>query len=376
MNRWLIFLHDSSAFGANLSLLNFLLEISDGRQFLIVMPKESELAKRFNEIQNCEVLYIPFSHWVYFDYASRNEFYQLLRRGINVLKGIRALFINSVLIGRNFAKFREFRPDLVVSNSAAIGHGATVAWVLRKRHLWHLREFLDLDYSLKFYFGKRISEHIIRCSDYVIPVSDTIRRHFNVKNCLVGFDGYRLPLIKNVTKNSDYTFLLVGLISNNKGHDLALQAFSRVYQLNPNCQLQIVGDGNLEWLESRIEAYDLYDGVVVTGYQNSVWPIYESAHCALMCSKNEALGRVTIESMICGLPVLAFRSGGSLELIEDGVNGFLFNDVDELASLMLRSIKEYEIFQAIGTRAKVTARQKFSMSNYSKNVLTYLNGNK
>ena len=54
----------------------------------------------------------------------------------------------------------------------------------------------------------------------------------------------------------------------------------------------------------------------------------------LMCSEFEGLGRVTIEAMFYGCPVIARRSGGTLEIITDRRNGFFFDTVEECSGLM------------------------------------------
>jgi glycosyltransferase involved in cell wall biosynthesis len=48
----------------------------------------------------------------------------------------------------------------------------------------------------------------------------------------------------------------------------------------------------------------------------------------------EPFGLVMIEAMLCGTPVLAFPRGAAPEIVEDGVTGFLVNDVDEMAAVL------------------------------------------
>jgi glycosyltransferase involved in cell wall biosynthesis len=51
---------------------------------------------------------------------------------------------------------------------------------------------------------------------------------------------------------------------------------------------------------------------------------YEQADIVLVCSQCEALGRVTIEAMKMGLPIVASNQGGNLELIQEGYNGYTY----------------------------------------------------
>ena len=61
-------------------------------------------------------------------------------------------------------------------------------------------------------------------------------------------------------------------------------------------------------------------------------PIYQRAKATLVpINWEEPFGLVMVESMACGTPVIAFRRGSVPEIIEDGVNGFIVNNVDEMA---------------------------------------------
>ena len=63
-----------------------------------------------------------------------------------------------------------------------------------------------------------------------------------------------------------------------------------------------------------------------------------------MPSAKEAYGLVTIEAMMIGLPVIAIKSGGNVELIEDGITGYLYspNSQDELSEKLNNLITDDE----------------------------------
>src|SRR5205823_11645068 len=96
-----------------------------------------------------------------------------------------------------------------------------------------------------------------------------------------------------------------------------------------------VGEGNLEYrqrLTAMVKRHNLQDRVVFTGFLDPL-PFVQSADIALVCSTCEAFGRVTVEGLLAGKPVIAANSGASPELIQDGFNGLLYKmgDVEELA---------------------------------------------
>ena len=76
------------------------------------------------------------------------------------------------------------------------------------------------------------------------------------------------------------------------------------------------------------------NNVEFRGYVADIRSLMSKATAYLMCSEFEGLGRVTIEAMFYGCPVIARRSGGTLEIITDRRNGFFFDTVEECSGLM------------------------------------------
>ena len=73
------------------------------------------------------------------------------------------------------------------------------------------------------------------------------------------------------------------------------------------------------------------------GYQKNFYEKLAGYDCGIMCSRSEGFGRVTVEYMMAGLPVLASDTGANAELIENGVTGLLYHfpDVENLKNELL-----------------------------------------
>ncbi len=68
----------------------------------------------------------------------------------------------------------------------------------------------------------------------------------------------------------------------------------------------------------------------------------------------EAFGRVVLEAMACGLPVVCHARGGYTEVIESGRNGFLFETNQEALEILLRLKRDRQLRQQIGQAARAT----------------------
>jgi glycosyltransferase involved in cell wall biosynthesis len=70
----------------------------------------------------------------------------------------------------------------------------------------------------------------------------------------------------------------------------------------------------------------------------------------------EPFGLVMIESMLCGTPVLAFPRGSAAEVVEDGVTGFIVNDLEQMAAMLLRLSSGKQPFDRAACRARAAER--------------------
>jgi glycosyltransferase involved in cell wall biosynthesis len=77
----------------------------------------------------------------------------------------------------------------------------------------------------------------------------------------------------------------------------------------------------------------------------------------------EAAGRVVVEAMACGLPVVAGRSGGYRELIDDGINGFLFDTHHDALKCLEALRADPDFAQRIGIAARATVVERFGRAH-------------
>ncbi len=126
----------------------------------------------------------------------------------------------------------------------------------------------------------------------------------------------------------------VARIDPQKNHQLLLQAWGRVVIDHPDAFLIIIGgtqlggDHYVERLCNMVIEMGLEDRVVFTGLRSDVDNFLATADIAVMSSRWEGLGLALLEAMKHGLPVVATRVGGIVEVVDDGVTGILVGDDD------------------------------------------------
>jgi glycosyltransferase involved in cell wall biosynthesis len=122
--------------------------------------------------------------------------------------------------------------------------------------------------------------------------------------------------------------LYVGRLSAEK----EIERIKPVLEAIPDAHLALVGDGPHR---SALEKHFTGTSTHFVGYRvgKDLAAAFASADAFVFPSRTETLGLVLLEAMAAGCPVVAARSGGIPDIVEDGVNGYLFNPQDEQGAI-------------------------------------------
>ena len=181
-------------------------------------------------------------------------------------------------------------------------------------------------------------------------------------------------------KNKEYIDLCMDLVLYFVGvYDYRIGIFyydsSKIIKDFPNALLHIWGDkesGYKQRLFSLIDELDIKANVVFHGFENNTDVIYKDMSALLMCSRMEAFGRVTVEAMLRGIPVIGFDSGGTSELVKTGYNGFLFKTEEEFRDSVKSLFSSDASYNAICKNAYDDAHEHYSENVYAKNVYDFV----
>lgn len=161
-----------------------------------------------------------------------------------------------------------------------------------------------------------------------------------------------------------FRFLTVGYLTDRKAVDLIIKALALVVRKNQNISLSIVGGGpNLNNLKSLVRKLNLQKNVVFIGQvpHSQIRAYYQSANVFVSMSRAESWGQVYLEAMASGLPVIASKNDGSVEIIEDQKSGFLIDQENyrELANLMSFLAAKPRLAVKIGQKARKIVEKKY-----------------
>lgn len=122
--------------------------------------------------------------------------------------------------------------------------------------------------------------------------------------------------------SDDVVLVMVAVLRPGKGHDVAIDAVSRLRADYPHVRLVIMGDGpSREEIARRAEP--LGDGVLLTGHRDDVLDVLDAADVLVHPTEVDAFPTALLEAMSGGVPVVATDVGGIPEIVDDGVSGLL-----------------------------------------------------
>lgn len=169
-----------------------------------------------------------------------------------------------------------------------------------------------------------------------------------------------------------YEILYAGVLIPRKGVHHLINAFARIAPEFPQARLVIIGreenEAYASQLKTRVAELGLNGRVEFGGEipQVELARRMRRAAAFVLPSLSEGLGRVVVEAMATGTPVIGSRVGGIPEMVEDGVSGFLCPPGDEaaLAGRLHWVLAHSEEAEAVGRRAREFAGQFFSAEGY------------
>ena len=149
-----------------------------------------------------------------------------------------------------------------------------------------------------------------------------------------------------------------------KGHRYLVDAAHAVLREVPDARFVILGEGELrDHLESLVRDHHLEKHVLLSGFRADVLGCIKGFDLFVMSSVTEGLGTSLLDAMACRRAIVATRTGGIPEIVEDGVNGWLVppRDAQALATAIVRALKDEGLRRRFGSAGFERVRERFTV---------------
>lgn len=164
--------------------------------------------------------------------------------------------------------------------------------------------------------------------------------------------------------------LMPAVLRAGKGHEVLLDAATALRARVPHARILLAGDGPLEGA-LRARAAPLGEAVVFLGRRDDVPALLAACDLVVLPSFTEALPTALLEAAAAGRPVVATRTGGTPEVVRDGVTGVLVppDDPGMLADAMAALLTDPARSRAMGAVARRLARRLFGIDEQVRRTL-------
>lgn len=362
--------------GSTLSLRDMLPSLRDYLNPIVLVYAKEEVYE-YMVSQGIEVYVVPYA-FNYYRVAKKNAFLRSLLYARRYLKH-KLLLKKSLDVALPLFKNRDI--SLVHSNTSAIDFGYYLACKLHTKHVWHVREMLPLFNNICIIGGVEKLKKQMGRSDKLIFISNACRDYWSInceeqKKIVIG-DAVRSKAdTVYVKEKKKYILFCSQGLTAFKGADVAIRAFGKSNLPPKGYRLKMIGVCSSEY---KMELAQIARGLDIEGSidflgrvgSDEIRSYMRDATAFIQPSKMEGLGRVAIEAMFYGCPVVARNCGGTLDFIENGKTGYLWNTEEECVSLLEKvSIADNE---DLILRAQENVAEKYSIEGYAPQIMEVYN---
>lgn len=359
--------------GAILSMYNIIDEMLErGIEIVVVLPNQNNLEERLKDTR------IKFYHVPMYS----------LRMTVDKMTALSELkfavkYVHNISCVNKIAQIlKEENIDYIHINGLDSPVGALVAKKLNIPYVWHIRQFMGEDLGKKL-FAQEKTYKLVTESNVVIGISKDVQMKFEKelgRPVEVIYNGipqeqYEIKN-RNILNEDQVKMLLAGRISVQKGQMIAVEAIENLLKENvDNVHLTLVGQGEtreyLEFVKRYIAEHNLASNISLLEHTDDLRELRSTHDIGLTTSQKEAFGRVTVENMMADMLVIAANSGGTLEIIDDGENGLLY-EVDNPISLAQKikyAVENRQLMKSIAQKGYEDSIEKYSIKRVVDEIL-------
>lgn len=306
----------------------------------------------------------------------------------NIICNIRFFLEERVrnVIGRVYCHkvIRRYRPDIVHCNTGACDIALNYCVKHHIPHVWHIREYQDLDFNLKVYPSMTALKRKMHLpGNYNIAITKGVFNHFNLREIdKVIYDGVIASVEENKTDiEFDFPYLLfVGSYTKAKGLADLLRAFVEFHKKKPEVHLLVAGK-IIKGLDYYKECYNIIrtsnldNYIHLLDFRKDAYNLMQHAIALIVPSQFEGFGFITAEAMYNRCIVIGRDTAGTKEQFDNGFQetgmeiGLRFTNQKELLAKMIAACDVD--YAEMKTRARKVVLNNYTLEVCTRSVLSY-----
>lgn len=345
--------HENTKGGATHSLINIIDSLPNNISPYILIPKKIGIRSNFSRAKKSLIRSGTLKEEMHrrnIPIIEAYYFYDNLCMKNHLLRYLFFLLLRNIELNKVLKYVNKKKISIIHSNSSVIKFGADIASKGHLKHIWHVREDVKEMFEVNENSLRNYYKNINNKSDNVIFVSHTLKKNFieNLENYgekiykekfKTIYNGIFLSdnkLVKLDKSRNTFNIYCFGTVYNIKGQEDLIRLGKRMEDENiTNYTINIVGERKHEYyshLLNLIKGYGIEDKVNFIDYTNNINQLRKNADVEVVCSRNEAFGRVAIEAMNFGNPLIVTNVGGLDEIVTHEKNGLKYTpgNIDEL----------------------------------------------
>lgn len=249
----------------------------------------------------------------------------------------------------------RYQPDIIYSNTVSVLEGAVLSRLFRRRHIWHMHDIFERPALVSFIL-RWCARHL---SDDLVCVSEAVARHIGPCQALKTIPNGIPPLLPvpqfdRKRTNGVFTVGVVGRFCAYKGQIDLLRAITylrRERAVGDRLRALLVGGEFAQedrWhrqAQAFITEHGLARVVEIGDFTDAIEEVYSRLDLFVLPTiQPDPFPTVVLEAMSCGVPVVAYRSGGVEEALDHDPDCLVdLQDYKALGSAILRFMEDEDL---------------------------------
>lgn len=204
--------------------------------------------------------------------------------------------------------------------------------------------------SLLFLVCARRFEHIFWVSNSAFDKYRFKERLSNKSSILYNVIDSEKLIAESQDNSGDFNYDVVylGRLSYPKNPERMINVLIKAIHIKKDLKVAIIGTGNLEEkLIEIVENHRIMNNITFLGFQNNPLKILKDAKVMLMTSRFEGTPMCALEAMALGVPIVTTPTDGLVDLITDGVEGYLSEDNSRLAEKIVEIVEKKDLHEEL-----------------------------